>query len=167
MPFYRKAPLGKRLMLLREEMNYSQKEFSEFLAMPPASISAYENGRNSPTLEVLVKIAQKCNVSIDWLCGLSASDDKAQQLHKALLIASRTLADSFYLPGQDDDESERIRTTRWYDQLMEQAASEAVCRVCGCTEGNACGDGCYWVEDDLCSSCAEAELETPGAGEES
>lgn len=31
------------------------------------------------------------------------------------------------------------------------------CRVCGCTENNACeGDlgGCYWVEPDLCSGCA-------------
>ncbi len=33
------------------------------------------------------------------------------------------------------------------------------CRVCGCTEDNACvneetGETCYWVEDDLCSECA-------------
>ncbi|MDD3491929.1 MAG: hypothetical protein PHZ19_00335 [Candidatus Thermoplasmatota archaeon] len=31
------------------------------------------------------------------------------------------------------------------------------CRVCGCTEDNACvtDDGpCYWVEEDLCSACA-------------
>lgn len=33
------------------------------------------------------------------------------------------------------------------------------CRVCGCTEENACDGGCYWVDDpeggDLCSRCAE------------
>ena len=32
------------------------------------------------------------------------------------------------------------------------------CRVCGCTDFNACieADGfpCCWVEDDLCSACA-------------
>ena len=31
------------------------------------------------------------------------------------------------------------------------------CRVCGCTEINACPGafgGCYWVEPDLCSACA-------------
>lgn len=33
------------------------------------------------------------------------------------------------------------------------------CRVCGCTEDNACGLGCYWVEVEkgsrpLCSACA-------------
>jgi hypothetical protein len=28
------------------------------------------------------------------------------------------------------------------------------CRVCGCTQNNACEGGCHWVEADLCSSCA-------------
>ena len=32
------------------------------------------------------------------------------------------------------------------------------CRVCGCTEGDACPAGCGWVtgEDDLCTTCHEA-----------
>ena len=34
-------------------------------------------------------------------------------------------------------------------------AFEQRCRVCGCTWDNACPGGCYWVEDDLCSHCAE------------
>jgi hypothetical protein len=28
------------------------------------------------------------------------------------------------------------------------------CRVCGCTDDRACPGGCWWVEADLCSSCA-------------
>lgn len=28
-----------------------------------------------------------------------------------------------------------------------------VCRVCGCSEFNACEGGCCWVEEDLCSAC--------------
>lgn len=28
-----------------------------------------------------------------------------------------------------------------------------VCRVCGCSEANACEGGCCWVEEDLCSAC--------------
>ena len=27
------------------------------------------------------------------------------------------------------------------------------CRVCGCTDDQACPGGCYWVEDGLCSQC--------------
>ncbi|MFP4538718.1 MAG: hypothetical protein ACLFPA_10500 [Dichotomicrobium sp.] len=29
-----------------------------------------------------------------------------------------------------------------------------VCRVCGCTEHDACPEGCGWAEADLCTSCA-------------
>lgn len=27
------------------------------------------------------------------------------------------------------------------------------CRICGCSWGNACSDGCYWVEENLCNKC--------------
>jgi hypothetical protein len=29
------------------------------------------------------------------------------------------------------------------------------CRVCGCTDLDACKGGCSWVEEDLCSVCEE------------
>lgn len=28
------------------------------------------------------------------------------------------------------------------------------CRECGCTDARGCLEGCWWVEPDLCSSCA-------------
>lgn len=27
------------------------------------------------------------------------------------------------------------------------------CRICSCTELQACPDGCYWIGPDLCSAC--------------
>lgn len=30
-----------------------------------------------------------------------------------------------------------------------------VCRECGCSNANACGEGCWWVEENLCSACEE------------
>lgn len=36
-------------------------------------------------------------------------------------------------------------------------AADAQCRVCGCTESQACmteNGTCIWVEPDLCSACA-------------
>jgi predicted RNA-binding Zn-ribbon protein involved in translation (DUF1610 family) len=41
----------------------------------------------------------------------------------------------------------------------EEDPEEQRCRVCGCTWYNACEGGCYWVEDDLCSKCAEKAQE--------
>lgn len=32
---------------------------------------------------------------------------------------------------------------------------EVACRMCGCTDSHACPGGCFWVEADLCSVCAE------------
>lgn len=45
---------------------------------------------------------------------------------------------------------ERLRLP---DYVIE---TEPACRVCGCTESRACLGGCWWVEDDLCSTCHTA-----------
>ncbi|HRH71438.1 MAG TPA: hypothetical protein PLB89_18200 [Flavobacteriales bacterium] len=41
--------------------------------------------------------------------------------------------------------------------LAQISAFERECRVCHCTEMNACvsedGVPCHWVEEDLCSAC--------------
>jgi len=34
---------------------------------------------------------------------------------------------------------------------------EKKCRVCGCDWFHAYQGGCYWVEEDLCSSCTELQ----------
>ncbi|MEI8200734.1 MAG: ParB/RepB/Spo0J family partition protein [Eubacteriales bacterium] len=41
-----------------------------------------------------------------------------------------------------------------FPQKAEGVEEKRSCRVCGCTEDNACQGGCYWVEQDLCSQCA-------------
>lgn len=43
--------------------------------------------------------------------------------------------------------------------LDEEEKDEQKCRVCGCTQYNACEGGCYWVKEDLCSKCAEKMIE--------
>jgi transcriptional regulator with XRE-family HTH domain len=60
---------GERIKTLRLSLGKSQKEFAEYIGIPQPSMSAYENGKNNPTIEVLINIADKCNISIDWLCG--------------------------------------------------------------------------------------------------
>ena len=48
-----------------------QKDFTEFLVIPQPSMSAYENRKNNPAIDVLIDIADKCKVSLDWLAGRS------------------------------------------------------------------------------------------------
>ena len=47
--------------------------------------------------------------------------------------------------------------TMSHDPLFD----EHRCRICGCTDDDACldpetGELCYWVEEDLCSVCQGA-----------
>ncbi len=47
---------------------------------------------------------------------------------------------------------------RTVEDVMEALETAGVdlnrrCRMCGCTELNACEGGCSWVEADLCSAC--------------
>ena len=41
------------------------------------------------------------------------------------------------------------------DDCFDWLNDEQKCRVCGCTWNSPCEGGCYWVEEDLCSKCAE------------
>lgn len=63
--------LGTRLKLLRKRLKVNQIEFSKMISISSATLSAYETGVKNPSLAVLKNIAETCNVSIDWLCGLS------------------------------------------------------------------------------------------------
>ena len=68
-----KTSFSEKLLFLRKQKDLSQKEFAEYLNIPQPTMSAYENGRISPTVDVLINIAKKYNVSLDWLCDLSSS----------------------------------------------------------------------------------------------
>lgn len=43
-------------------------------------------------------------------------------------------------------------------EAIEERSRPRRCRVCGCTDEFGCPEGCWWVEEDLCSSCAEPQL---------
>lgn len=63
--------LAMRLRELRETLELSQSDFSESIELKQQTYAAYEKGVNKPPIDVLIKIAEKYNVSLDWLCGFS------------------------------------------------------------------------------------------------
>lgn len=79
--------LALRIKELRKSLSMTQKDFSAHVGCTAATLSAYENGSKSPSLEIIKSIAEKCNVSIDWLCGLSEKKTSSNIPH--------TLADIF------------------------------------------------------------------------
>lgn len=61
----------ERFELLRKERDLSNTEFAKFLEMSRQTVGFYLNGDRVPDALMLRQIAEKCNVSTDWLLGLS------------------------------------------------------------------------------------------------
>ena len=80
------------------------------------------------------------------------------KIKKAFVLACRVLADYLGYPecnGETDECGDGELWKCWQRYLTQKVETEAVCRICGCTQNNACQGGCYWVKPDLCSRCAE------------
>lgn len=59
--------LGERIRQLRSEQRWSQAELGDKVGVDSQRISRYENERITPTVDVVVRIAEAFNVSIDYL----------------------------------------------------------------------------------------------------
>ena len=84
-----------RLKQMREKMQMTQKEFSAFLGVKQQTLSGYERGTAKPPLDIAKNISKKCNVSLDWLCGLSDRENPDEKVKKysnivALLLKLNT-----------------------------------------------------------------------------
>lgn len=72
--------LGERLKYIRNsKLKMTQKEFAEFIGIPQSSLSSYETNKTIPTTEIIILIAEKSNISLDWLCGLKTKVKKKKR----------------------------------------------------------------------------------------
>ena len=70
------------------------------------------------------------------------------------------------MPGYGDTLGAYAAGKHLTDEVEEKDRDVPCCRVCGCTEDEACEGGCRWVEDpeglgDLCSRCLAAAAHEP------
>ncbi len=74
--------LAKRLRALREKQREKQSSVASSIGITESTLSAYEKGTRKPSFDVLLKIAQYYNVSIDYLVGNKYENQSAfSQLH--------------------------------------------------------------------------------------
>lgn len=73
--------IGKRLRMLRRFKDLTQAEMGRKLNCKQATISAYEDGRIVPSLQVIYKVSTLFNLDLNWLIRGKAEtglvDDKA------------------------------------------------------------------------------------------
>lgn len=67
--------ISKRIKKLREDSNETQEKLATAINVTKFTIANIEQGKSSPSLDTIVRIASHYNVSVDFICGLS--DDTA------------------------------------------------------------------------------------------
>ncbi|OUQ81103.1 helix-turn-helix transcriptional regulator [Flavonifractor sp. An100] len=72
---YLESSFSKRLKLLRQKTGMTQRQAAEKIGVTAASLSAYENEIQKPSIEVVINTALAFNVSFGWLCGFYDDDD--------------------------------------------------------------------------------------------
>ena len=66
---------------LRIKNKYTQEDIANKFDMTKTGISYWENGKSEPSLEVIEKLAELFNVSIDYLLGNSDTENDYRIMH--------------------------------------------------------------------------------------
>lgn len=70
----------RRIKDLREDHDLTQRQIAEYLNIAQRTYSGYENGTRSMPIELLIKLAEYYQTSVDYLLGLT--DEKKPYPHK-------------------------------------------------------------------------------------
>lgn len=96
------ATFAQRLTSLRESKDLKKKELAKILNLSSSSISQYESGTNMPGYDILCRLSEYFDVSIDFLLGndtitdsISLEDTFCDEVtYQQLLIACHSLPQS-------------------------------------------------------------------------
>ena len=66
--------LGNKLKDFRKKQQLSQSEFADCIGSTQQSVSNYERGVVEPSIELLIRIAETFNCSVDELIGRPAGE---------------------------------------------------------------------------------------------
>lgn len=94
-----------RIKQLREEFNFSQNDLAQKLGGAPSSIAMYEKEERKPSLEVLIKLSEIFNCSIDYL--LCKTDIRNPEEIKNVQFANAGGLDTTDLDEDDLEELQR------------------------------------------------------------
>ncbi len=80
--------LSLRLKKLRLDKGYTQKKLADRLGLKQTAVANYEKGLRVPDIDMLVKIADMFQVSLDFLYGRETSGDFQDYYHKEIDMES-------------------------------------------------------------------------------
>lgn len=93
-----------RIKFLRKEKDVMQKDVAIVLGISSSAYGFYEQGKRKPTHDILSKLSDYFNVSIDYLLGRTDERNTNQKITNATTIAAHRLGDVEALPDEAIDE---------------------------------------------------------------
>lgn len=91
-----------RIAELRDQRGWTQEELAQSIGITRAALSHYEKNRRKPDFEILTKLADKFEVTIDYLIGRTnqsnrVMDQEVRDFVDQLELSDRDLLERFNL----------------------------------------------------------------------
>lgn len=90
---------SKRLRILRNEQGYKQEYLAEKLNISNTVMSRLENESTVPKFDVLIRLSDIFNVSIDYLIGISDNREIVKQSSQQKVTRKNTVSKSKVVKG--------------------------------------------------------------------
>jgi len=86
--YYRKdIPMEFHIKEARERAGFSQKELAKIIGVAPNTFHGYESGKHDPKSDLLIKIAQACHVTTDFLLGYNIDTELTPDIKQRIILS--------------------------------------------------------------------------------
>lgn len=104
----------RALVNYRERCNYTQEKMANYLGVTRICLANWETGRSFPTVDGLINLSRKLNISLDALIGndVYTNDSMLKQFQFALYGEVKDLS--------KNEQDEILRLVKSYKSLLEQ-----------------------------------------------
>jgi transcriptional regulator with XRE-family HTH domain len=82
--------MGQRILELLEQKDMTQRELAQKLGITEVSVSRYINGTHKPHSDIISKIAECLNVSVDYLLGRTSNKNEEELIQKFIIESMET-----------------------------------------------------------------------------
>lgn len=115
--------LGERIKYLRQQRGWSQMQLSKKLNTHQKQISGYERGIHTPSIDLLIKMAELFNISLDYFAFDDQKDKTRIQIADRELM--QTVKEIDELPEEDRTTIKAVLNTFIIKNRFQRLASEA------------------------------------------
>ena len=161
--------ISEKIKELRTDLKMNQKNFSAAIGIRQSTLSSYENGVVTPSNDVLLTIAQKFHVSLDWLFGLSENKVQISTLSDILWVLLQMnesnelryeLDINNKLPGDIETETQKwYAGLRFYGNDPEHSLNADMCNFLADLQENRESLESYFTGKDMFDMWKKQTLE--------